>query len=767
MCSSLGLRASNIFKVEKTFVWQSQAPQVWIHLMRHPLPRVLTCATLALAVRDFAVHNELRRDGVPDGYDDFFTHLHVTPETHRAILPEHGDAGVTLSVVFALHPVANVLGFSLPPGYVLTDCVGLPSPGCPQVFAPLAVEQKSPFANETKAKLLTEHITSCEVTSGLEATGNEVEPADDVVMLTLSLAPNVQGLSSRATSTDRNDSEVNPMTWWYFHIRVLYPDRTPEPEDGGNATCHRPPRPWAPAPRGTRATDSAGNASETRGMTRRPSHGFASCAMSVKSIREHEGKALLKRWLPEYSKKAFGLDNAGCMDEIFFYHEGGVDVGDVDSKASKLAIPTGCEISEEMIRLELLGEVTAEKQKTLASFIKALFTFYKELHFAYLDPSTENFPRQIVPLDLVAKIDETASFLCAPKWGELDWPSPFGRAAYPEEALIRDLDGKTGASLKLTVLNDKGRVWTMVAGGGASVVYSDTVADTFPAWEQCEAPKKVLQETFTYAKTILSLMCRYKHPDGKFLIIGGGIANFTDVAATFTGLIKALDMFAEQIKAAFALRESAKAQIWLKTQKKSGRSTVSPSSCWRQATQLLISAKASLTGGIRTLCAARCSVHHRNLLGASVFDTACAHGTIQAVEELLRQTGGDGIDMTCALHVAMTHHGGSAELVKRLVDFRADVNDQSFTWWRAGTGLGLLSIQKAIQRKFGKQTLCTKMTYHGGHGGTPLMLAMLSSQYEGAAALVALGVRVEPQNAGGGGRRILLKERRQTPTFGI
>ena len=30
------------------------------------------------------------------------------------------------------------------------------------------------------------------------------------------------------------------------------------------------------------------------------------------------------------------------------------------------------------------------------------------------------------------------------------------------------------------------------------------------------------KETFTYAKTILSLMCRYKHPEGKFLIIGGG-----------------------------------------------------------------------------------------------------------------------------------------------------------------------------------------------------------------------------------------------------
>jgi hypothetical protein len=44
-------------------------------------------------------------------------------------------------------------------------------------------------------------------------------------------------------------------------------------------------------------------------------------------------------------------------------------------------------------------------------------------------------------------------------------------------------------------------------------------------------------------------MMKYKHPEGKFLIIGGGIANFTDVAATFTGLIKALQEYADDIKA--------------------------------------------------------------------------------------------------------------------------------------------------------------------------------------------------------------------------
>ena len=38
------------------------------------------------------------------------------------------------------------------------------------------------------------------------------------------------------------------------------------------------------------------------------------------------------------------------------------------------------------------------------------------------------------------------------------------------------LSPQTGASLKLAILNPKGRIWTMVAGGGASVIYADTVS---------------------------------------------------------------------------------------------------------------------------------------------------------------------------------------------------------------------------------------------------------------------------------------------------
>lgn len=38
------------------------------------------------------------------------------------------------------------------------------------------------------------------------------------------------------------------------------------------------------------------------------------------------------------------------------------------------------------------------------------------------------------------------------------------------------------------------------------------------------------------------------HPKGKVLIIGGSIANFTNVAATFKGIIRALETFVEKLR---------------------------------------------------------------------------------------------------------------------------------------------------------------------------------------------------------------------------
>jgi len=101
---------------------------------------------------------------------------------------------------------------------------------------------------------------------------------------------------------------------------------------------------------------------------------------------------------------------------------------------------------------------------------------------------------------------------------------------------VKDLDEKSGASLKLTVLNPRGRVWTLVAGGGASVVYTDTVFDLGFKDELANygeySGNPSTDETYQYTKTILDLMTRENDPRGKILLIGGGIANFLAAAAT-------------------------------------------------------------------------------------------------------------------------------------------------------------------------------------------------------------------------------------------
>uniref|UniRef100_A0A3Q2UDG2 ATP-citrate synthase n=1 Tax=Fundulus heteroclitus TaxID=8078 RepID=A0A3Q2UDG2_FUNHE len=225
-------------------------------------------------------------------------------------------------------------------------------------------------------------------------------------------------------------------------------------------------------------------------------------------------------------------------DYVLFHHEGGVDVGDVDSKAQKLLIGVDEKISEDQVKKELLAKAPSDKKsKGLNSCFFPVLVVTKD---------------GVYVLDMAAKIDATADYICKSKWGDVEFPPPFGREAYPEEAYIADLDAKSGASLKLTLLNPRGRIWTMVAGGGASVVYSDTICDLGGVNELANygeysgAPSE--QQTYDYAKTILSLMTRDKHPDGKVLIIGGSIANFTNVAATFKGIVRAIKDYQGPLK---------------------------------------------------------------------------------------------------------------------------------------------------------------------------------------------------------------------------
>src|SRR5512136_2948087 len=240
-------------------------------------------------------------------------------------------------------------------------------------------------------------------------------------------------------------------------------------------------------------------------------------------------------------------------DQILFHHQGGINVGDIDAKAVRMNIPIGTYPIASNIEKKLLSNVPKERRGLVAGFIEGMFKFYADLNYTYLEinPFVVSKDR-IFPLDLAAKLDDTAEFISGKKWGKIEFPSPFGRMLSKEEAYIEDLDSKTGASLKLTVINSEGRVWTMVAGGGASVIYADTITDLGFMNEMAnygEYSGDPNEEfTYLYARTILDLMTRKKNPKGKFLLIGGGIANFTDVANTFKGIVRALKEYKEKLR---------------------------------------------------------------------------------------------------------------------------------------------------------------------------------------------------------------------------
>jgi len=263
---------------------------------------------------------------------------------------------------------------------------------------------------------------------------------------------------------------------------------------------------------------------------------------------------LVEIFLPHDDEYYLAITTHRNHDTIHFSTKGGVDIESVWDSVVELDVP----ILEDIDKLDVEGFLPKElgKQKTqVASFIKALYKMLVDYHFVYLELNPFTFVGdKIIPLDTVAKVDDYASYQCAEKWGGLKFPNPFGLGKTKEEERVDELDERTGASLKLTVLNPEGRIWNLVAGGGASVIYADTVADLGFTNELANygeySGNPTTELTYEYTKTILDLMTRNKDKKGrpKFLIIGGGIANFTDVAKTFTGIIQAIDEYAEKLK---------------------------------------------------------------------------------------------------------------------------------------------------------------------------------------------------------------------------
>lgn len=278
--------------------------------------------------------------------------------------------------------------------------------------------------------------------------------------------------------------------------------------------------------------------------------------LEVSSVTGTLTTFLIEPFVPHSQEFYLSIQTVRAGDRLSFGACGGIEIEENWDKVRSVTITSGLPEAESAIsvtdHIEPLFEDTIPDQtrETLKQFIQACYQTYAEFDMTLFEMNPFAIDNNGLPaiLDSRVELDSYAGFKNAKIWGhDLEFPEPWGLEKCEEERVVQAMDDRSSASLKLTILNPTGRIWTMVAGGGASVIYTDQIVqlgygDELGNYAEYSGNPKE-QETYIFARTLLNLVTR--NPDGKrrVLLCGGGIANFSDVAASFGGLQQALTDF--------------------------------------------------------------------------------------------------------------------------------------------------------------------------------------------------------------------------------
>jgi ATP-citrate lyase beta-subunit len=194
-------------------------------------------------------------------------------------------------------------------------------------------------------------------------------------------------------------------------------------------------------------------------------------------------------------------------------------------------------------------EELAAKTNIATEKLQALLTLFKENHFATLEINPYVADRRSLNvLDAAVEVDDAGQYFTR-AWNENDIRSPIQLSE--SEKQIHTLNDNSPASFSLTVLNPNGSIFLLLSGGGASIVIADEVynlglGDQLANYGEYSGNPNT-EETYIYTKQLIKLITQSKAPQ-KVLFIGGAVANFTDIAKTFAGVIRALDDEANTLK---------------------------------------------------------------------------------------------------------------------------------------------------------------------------------------------------------------------------
>lgn len=222
--------------------------------------------------------------------------------------------------------------------------------------------------------------------------------------------------------------------------------------------------------------------------------------------------------------------------QVSYSAQGGIDVEEHADSIRSYLLP------EEIDSLD-------EETPFPLEWLKSVLATMDEQHFSFVEINPlvviDGHPTM---LDAAVLVDDAGEYF-ADGWTDDDVVD-FAKQTKSEET-VAELDANSPAALKLKVLNPNGSIWTLLSGGGASITIADQVQSAGldkqlgNYGEYSGGP--TTEETYLYTKELLQLMLD-STADKKVLVIAGGVANFTDVAKTFKGLIQAMSEVAEEMQ---------------------------------------------------------------------------------------------------------------------------------------------------------------------------------------------------------------------------
>lgn len=220
--------------------------------------------------------------------------------------------------------------------------------------------------------------------------------------------------------------------------------------------------------------------------------------------------------------------------EILVANCGGIEVESNWDRVKRLPLEIGHQPSPEALeKLAKDAGFAGPLAKKMAEFTGKLFACFDNEDAQYLEVNPvvmRESDGELVALDAVTLLDADAKFR-HPDWN-FPFAAEFGRAYSQNELEVMAVDSKIKGSVKFIEIPG-GDTAMLPAGGGASVYYSDAVVARGGKLanyaEYSGDPPDWAVELLT--EKVCSL------PGIKNIIVGGAIANFTDVKKTFGGII--------------------------------------------------------------------------------------------------------------------------------------------------------------------------------------------------------------------------------------